>query len=242
MKEFVKKMLKNSKVGRCFYEPLHKIYRLWAVPRRRKLLKKNGPEVLKDLAAIFKKYNIPAFAAYGTMLGFVRDHGFIAHDDDMDIGVMPGAWTPQKVLKVLLEKEKGFKILFIFKFRDKVTEFKVEYKHIPIDFFFYEETANEFLSHLYFFVDGIDYPSSNANSMKIVHTPKFKGIECIRIFDVEFPVLKDPERVLTALYGEGWRVPDKGWHDDKRPHIEAIDQFGYSISLDEAMALETNGK
>ena len=29
---------------------------------------------------------------------------------------------------------------------------------------------------------------------------------------------------------------DSKWHDDKRPHIEAIDEFGYSITLDEAMA------
>ena len=237
MKEFVKIVLKSSKIGKLIYEPLHKVYRLWAVPRRRRLLKKYGPQVVKDLAAIFKRHNIPAFAAYGTMLGFVRDHGFIAHDDDMDIGVMPGSWTPQKVLKVLLEQEKGFKVLFVFKFRDKVTEFKVEYKHIPIDFFFYEETSDEFLSHLYFFLDGVDYPTPNANSMKIVHTPKFEGTELIRVFDSEFPVLKNPERVLAALYGEGWRVPDKGWHDDKRPHIVPIDEFGYSIQLEEAMVL-----
>ena len=238
MKELVKKILKGSKLGRLIYEPLRKVYRLWAVPRRRRMLKKNGPQVLKDLAVIFKKHGIPAFAAYGTMLGFVRDHGFIAHDDDIDIGVLPGEWTPQRLLRVLLDEEKGFRVLFIFKFRDKVTEFKVEYKKIPIDFFFYEQTDTECLSHLYFFVEGVKYPSPNANSMKVVHTPKFDGIEWIKVFEGEFPVLKNPERYLAALYGEGWRVPDKGWHDDKRPHIEAIDEFGYSITLDEAMACE----
>ena len=237
MKEFIKKMLKSCVIGRFIYEPVHKAYRMWAVPRRRRILKRNGPQVLKDLAAIFKKYNIPAFAAYGTMLGFVRDHGFIPHDDDMDIGVMPGEWTPQRVLKVLLEQEKGFKVLFVFKFRNRVTEFKVEFKQIPIDFFFYEETDTEFLSHLYFFVEGVDYPASNANSMKVVHTPRFDGVEWMKVFDGEFPVLKNPEKVLAALYGEGWRVPDKGWHDDKRPHIEEIDEFGYSISVDEAMSM-----
>lgn len=237
MIEYIKHVLKSTSIGRVVYEPLRKIYRLWAVPRRRRLLKRNGPEVVKELSAIFRKYNIPAFAAYGTMLGFVRDHGFIAHDDDMDIGVLPGDWTPQRLLKVLLNEESGFKVLFVFKFRDKVTEFKVEYKKIPIDFFFYEQTDTECLSHLYFFIEGVKYPSSNANSMKVVHTPKFEGIEWINVFDGEFPVLKNPERYLAALYGEGWRVPDKGWRDDKRPHIEAIDEFGYSITLDEAMKL-----
>ncbi len=236
MKEIVKKILKSSAIGQFLYEPLHKIYRLWAIPRRRRLLKKNGPEVLKDLATLFKKYDIPAFAAYGTMLGFVRDGGFITHDDDMDIGVMPGMWSPQMLLRLLIEN--GYKVLYVFKFHDRVTEFKVEYKCIPIDFFFYEENNDEYLSHLYFYVEGTKYPTPNANSVKVVHTPKFEGIQWISVFDEEFPVLKNPERFLAALYGEGWRVPDKGWHDDKRPHIETINEYGYSITLDEALKIK----
>ena len=237
MKEAIKKALKSCKFGKIIYGPLHVMYRLWAVPRRRRLLRQNGPAILKELAKIFKKNNVPAFAAYGTMLGFVRDHGFIAHDDDIDIGVMPGEWTPQRLLHLLLEEEHGFHVLFVFKFRGKVTEFKVEYKKVPIDFFFYEETENEFLSPLYFYVEGVDYPSPSANSMKIVHTPKFEGVEWIPVFDGEFPIVKNPGKFLAALYGEGWRVPDKSWHDDKRPHIEILKDFGYSISLEEALMM-----
>ena len=84
----------------------------------------------------------------------------------------------------------------------------------------------------------MNYPAPSANSMKVVHTPKFEGVEWIKVFNSEFPVLKNPEKVLAALYGEGWRVPDKGWHDDKRPHIETLEEFGYSISLDEAVGID----
>lgn len=238
MKEWIKKFLKKHSFGRMIYEPLRKMYRLWAIPRRRRLLKHNGPGVLKSLVDIFEKHNIPAFAAYGTMLGLVRNHGFIAHDEDIDIGVMPGEWTPQRLLRILLKEEKGFKLLFVFKFRERVTEFKVEYRKIPIDFFFYEDTGSEFLSPLYFFVEGVRYPTPNANSMKIVHTPRFAGISKIPAFGGEFPVVDNYEQVLAGLYGEGWRVPDRKWHDDKRPHIESIDEFGYSITFEDAMILE----
>ena len=237
MKELIKKVLKKYWAGRILYEPIHKLYRLWVVPHRRRVLKKNGPAVLKDLAEIFKKHGIPAFATYGTMLGLVRDHGFIAHDEDIDIGVMPSEWTPQRLMRVLLEKECGFKLLFVFKFREHVTEFKVEYRKVPIDFFFYEDTGAEFLSPLYFFVKGVQYPSPFANSMKIVHTPRFEGISCVSVFDLDFPVLSNCEQILKGLYGEGWRIPDKKWHNDKRPHIESIDELGYLITIDEAMRL-----
>lgn len=237
MKELIKKILKLP-VFQFMYEPVHKLYRLYSVPARRRRLKKYGPQVVRDLANIFDRWNIPAFAAYGTMLGFVRDGGFISHDDDMDIGVMPGTMSPQEVLRILLEKERGFKPLFIFKYKENVVEFKVEYRKIPIDFFFYTGEKNEVLSPLFFYEADKTYPSVNANSIKIVHLPLFKGIKKIDIFGCKFPVLDDTENALAALYGEGWRVPDKGWNDAKRPHIVAVDDFGYSISLNEAYALE----
>ena len=118
MKKLIVRILKSNALGRWLYKPLHALYRLYSVPHRQRLLKRYGPEVLHDLAEIFKRHQIPAFAAYGTMLGFVRDHGFIPHDDDMDIGIMPDTMTPQQLLRILLEKEKGFKVLFAFKFKE----------------------------------------------------------------------------------------------------------------------------
>ena len=238
MKELIKKFLNKYWFGRIIYEPLHKLYRLWAIPRRRRILKKNGPAVLKGLVEIFDRRGIPAFATYGTMLGFVRDHGFIPHDDDIDMGVMPGEWTPQRLMRVLLDEEKGFRLLFIFKFRERVIEFKVEYKGVPVDFFFYDDTGTEFLCPLCFFYPDMKYPTPNANSMRIVHSPRFEGITKIPIFGFEFPVMGNYKQMLVALYGEAWNVPDKSWTNDKRPHIEDVDELGYSISLDEAMKLE----
>lgn len=238
MKKLIIRILKSNALGRWLYKPLHALYRLYSVPHRRRLLKRYGPEVLSDLAAIFKRHQIPAFAAYGTMLGFVRDHGFIPHDDDMDIGILPNTMTPQQLLHILLEKENGFKVLFVFKYKERVAEFKVEYKHIPIDFFFFEGDTDEVISPLFFFKEEVNYPSPNANSMKILHLPPFKGITTVSVYGCDFPVLADTEKALAALYGANWRIPDKKWNDDKRPHIDEIPDFGYSISLDEAYRLE----
>ena len=87
MKRFIQKVLKSTKIGRIIYEPIHWTYRLYAVPHRRRLLRKYGPVALAGLAEIFKRRGIPAYALYGTLLGFTRDAGFIKHDDDMDFGV-----------------------------------------------------------------------------------------------------------------------------------------------------------
>ena len=43
---------------------------------------------LKKLDEICKKYDIPYFAYYGTLLGAIRHNGFIPWDDDIDVAMM----------------------------------------------------------------------------------------------------------------------------------------------------------
>lgn len=45
-------------------------------------------EVLAQLDDICRKYGLHYFALYGTLLGAVRDKGFIPWDDDLDIGML----------------------------------------------------------------------------------------------------------------------------------------------------------
>ena len=61
MKEFIKKLLKSCAIGRLVYEPMHKLYQLYSIPHRKRMLRKYGREVLAHLAEILEKHKIPAF-------------------------------------------------------------------------------------------------------------------------------------------------------------------------------------
>lgn len=234
MKEFVKKVLKSSALGRLVYEPLHWAYRLYSVPHRKRMLKKHGMVVLAHLAEVIERHQIPAFAAYGTLLGFVRDHGFLPHDDDIDLGILPGEWTPKRLLKVLLDEEEGFSFLFAFTYNGRVTEFKLQYGGIPIDFFFYEDDGEKFFAGSYHYFPDVKYPAPNANSAQRVVEPRIEGLDKIKVFDLQFPVPANTEYVLEKLYGN-WRVPDTNWNDNKHPGIEDLPGFAYSVTQEEAM-------
>ena len=66
-------------------------------------------EILKTVADICERHNIPYFLAAGTFLGAVRHKGFIPWDDDIDIYVMN---SDMKRLKKICKKEFPAKLFW----------------------------------------------------------------------------------------------------------------------------------
>ena len=87
MIELIKKALKSNALGRSVYPVLNKAYRLYSVPARRKRLQRSGYDVLKVIFEISEKESLALFPVYGSLLGFIRDKGFIKWDDDVDLWI-----------------------------------------------------------------------------------------------------------------------------------------------------------
>ena len=61
--------------------------------KRNRLYLENGLEALQRFNECFEKNNLKYCLAFGTMLGAVREHGFIKHDLDIDTSMWYDDYT-----------------------------------------------------------------------------------------------------------------------------------------------------
>ena len=236
MKELVKKVLKSTKVGQMAYEPLHRLYRLYSVPARRRVLKRVGKDALAHLVRVLDKHEVPAFPCCGTLLGFVRDGGFMPHDDDMDWSVIPGEWTPTRLLRMLLDE--GYEYVFGYTYGGKLREFKVRWKGLPIDFILYDDDGRHFNEHVFYYFPNVKYPTPSANTVCVCPNMRFFDLKRLEVYGVQVPVPVDAEAVCADHYGPTWNIPDAKYDGSKNTRLIKMPDFGYSVTLEEALAAE----
>lgn len=232
MKEFVKGVLRDIPGMRNIRKAVVFVRNGWRHHRKCRRLRVFGPKILKELHECLGVNRVKYFADYGTMLGIVRDRGFIKHDIDIDIGVLGDEFSAEDILRLI--KGKGFVFYRAFEHEGLVPEMTVIKYGIHVDFFFH-------------FVDGIYQWSENyvnhpdairrgrPNDMKIArrqYRPLIKGFKYESLFGASVPVPLNAEEILAAHYGKDWKIPDPKW---TQPEAGKLDVYmeGFAAQIDE---------
>ena len=215
-------MLLRLPFGKCVYSRLVKKRRENESLNNRRLLQEKGWEVLdavhKSLARDFQ-----CFVDYGTLLGLMRDHGFISHDDDMDFGVMPGT-SPARLLRRLLDS--GFDYKGAYEYGERIREIAVFYHGLHIDFFFNETIDKEFCAFVFYAKSGITYVKGNELSAFRIRRPSIGSIEEVEVNGSKFFIPTNYEEILKAAYGDTWRIPIVGRHAGSSAQYQLEEQPG----------------
>jgi hypothetical protein len=194
---YIKKTLKKNIILRkSVYPILFKISEM--VHYRQRLIKRYGFEVLKLVDETAREHNIPYYVAFGTLLGIIREGGFIKHDRDMDLTVLPSDSSLLPFIKGLISKGFVFELAYLID-NERFYEFRVRYKEISIDFFLPQENG----SFLVFFISQniITYPKPSIDRLPV------------KYFSINIP--SNINDHLEWCYGENWKVPDKQWNSNK---------------------------
>lgn len=180
---------------------------LWTIPLDE--IQRESRHNLRAFLALCETKNTACWAAFGTLLGAVREGGMIPYDDDCDVGMLKSDFD-----RLRPEIEKRFEVITflpilgnIEKSRDyvKLREKSVDSISVIscLDVFLYTDDHddstkainNYWKSH----VKKEDVALSN------LETKKFGTDECGEEYFV--PVPRNPEQYLIQEYGDSWQTP-----------------------------------
>ena len=162
----------------------------------------NGPRVLAETLALAAEAELRPFLLWGSLLGCVRDGGFIVGDRDIDLGIFDGD-APRLPSWRAAMRARGYGVRID-------NEFKLSLVHPQ---------------HPRLFVDvdvvkpargGWAITNADADPARIFHyrfdKSIFAGLRIARFVDgIEVAVPADPEGFLEAVYGD-WTVPEPPVH------------------------------
>lgn len=233
IKELVKRNLKTSRLGRIVYEPLNRIWRLYSIPMARHNLHKKGYELLSEIDTLMVKNDIPYYCEAGTLLGLVRDKGFIRHDDDIDLSILPDSVKPADVLKILLAA--GYKWISGHEYDGRFIEFTLKKDGVPIDFFLHRKSEKiGYYDEIFLrYYPEVNYPSDKNNSALLFQYVETKGIMRYRVHGIEVNIPENYKDVLTSLFGP-WEKPDPNFKSENTGYT-LLPHFAVRLTKEEAL-------
>jgi SAM-dependent methyltransferase len=148
--------------------------------------------------------NLDLFPFYGTLLGAIREQGFIGHDNDFDVVYISEYSTPDEVRSEFVRLcqaliKRGYQLHFT-KTHVWVRLPGSRSNRRKIDIFFSWFTSGDQFQVSY----GYHGPP-------VLKSPEFFKFRSEKLGDAEIAVPANSEDILTQLFGLNWRTPDPGF-------------------------------
>lgn len=154
---------------------------------------------------------------YGTLLGAIREHDFIKHDEDIDIGVK---YEDYKNVPEAMEK-KGIR-MFAQSFVDGQNGViqRYIYKGITFDVYFYEifEEQETMVCYSFYRVDQTTREKKTVVGVEKFEVP-YSGFKKYSFKNRLFNIPQKVDDYLKVLYGEGYMTPDPSFSVDSINYI-----------------------
>jgi len=161
-----------------------------------------GPDFLKDCEEVCEAVGVKPFLIFGTLLGFVRENGFIPHDYDIDLGLTEEDFGKKHLIMELFLK-KGYRQRhnddYYFSF------IHPEHSSLFVDFDRVYKENNKLVIGL---LDESDKKTLFCYYFPIEAMDKFRAVT---FYNCRIFIPFDPKIFLTVAYGE-WQKSKQG-HD-----------------------------
>jgi len=157
---------------------------------------RNPKQLLENMVLIrdiLQEHNIRYFLHFGTLLGAIREHDFIPHDDDADVGVFDEDFD--RIINLIPEFLKhGF--TYELRFNGRLLQFWRGGEQV--DFFFAVLVPT---------VLGKRWDLEGNVTVRRRYLERFEIIEFPRNAGEKFLIPCEAEKLMRFLYGKTWRIP-----------------------------------
>ena len=213
------------KILKTLLRPAYVYYLNFIRSNRKKAFDKNGVKVLKEFDAVMNSIGIPYSVFAGTLLGAVREKGFIKHDLDIDTMIFNSDYS-DKIQKEL--ENKGFRLHHYYLIDDGTKGREETYvkDDVSIDIF-YIYGDDTFPTYQCDFHE-LQGCTSHEDSMikfgylaaRRLEFPVSREVKRVPFENIEVNVIANAQEWLTYRYGDDFMTPDPSFKDKgNNPHI-----------------------
>ncbi len=174
-------------------------------------------DAMTELLEVLAGAGVAAFPAYGTLLGAVREGDFLGHDSDADLGYVSSRSNPVDVIRESFELQRVVAAAGYRTYRYSGLAFRVDVVEA--------DGATRFLDVFGGFLDG-----GRLYLMGEVGTPFERDwllpLGTVSLRGRDYPAPARPEKLLEAMYGPSWKVPDPAFKfETPRETTEVLNQW-----------------
>lgn len=202
--------LRNSRmVG--ILRPIWRYFYMFIYSPRK--LKQYADDMLAIAVKIMDKEDVCYWIDFGTLLGAIRNHDFIAYDGDIDIAVLH---TEAEKLVPALKACEDFDVTHEYWVNGKIAQISCEYHSLNMDFCFYYPEAKEPYNYCCYLCSFEESISKNIKDNKypvsvIQSSIPYKGVKKYDFKGLIVNIPQNEVEYLVANYGENYMVPNKKW-------------------------------
>lgn len=188
----------------------------------------DGKEIVKLITDVGRKNGVKIWIEFGTLLGHVRDNGFIPHDRDIDFGMEYKYWNDNIISDL---KKAGFIVRASSKFtespflkfvgaakKNTIGKMRILYKDIMVCLDIFHEGVAEYKNYMYSCQPRI--------KNYLIELPKNLLIPQIKatFYDVDIWIPENYIEFIEYAYGKNWQQPITNYINGK-DHKENSKRF-----------------
>lgn len=196
--------------------PLFYPYLSYINKKRNQQFRKYAIEALQRFTEVLTENGFEYTLAFGTLLGAIREKGFIKHDLDIDVAMWAEDWSPK--IRTCLEAN-GFRLWHSYEVEDGHLgrEETYEYNNVTIDIFYFYPAIDDYP----YCCDFLMQPNTVSRLQcmteyggclpRRIELPLKKERKLTEFEGRSFYVPENANEILEFRYGKSYMIPNPEW-------------------------------